>query len=61
MENSMYHWDQKVKNVRQLSHKKPDIETLYKAKEDIKFGVWERYLLGQRDKQKQLRKNMLEK
>ena len=61
MYNSVMWRQQRVAQTRELSSKKPDLESLYKINEEQKFGVWEKYLLKQRDKQKLLKKFEREK
>jgi len=35
----------KVQNIREMSLRKPDLETLYKKKQDTKDEVWEKFLV----------------
>lgn len=37
--------------------KKPDLEDLYKVKEEVQFQVWHDYVLHQTEKQKKIKKN----
>ena len=55
MQNSLAYNQMKVAHTRELSMKKPDIEALNKMHDDKAFGVWEKYLMKQQAKQKQLK------
>lgn len=61
MHNSLMARQQKVSRTREFGSTKPDLEEIYKANEDQKFGAWEKYLIKQRDKQKLLKKFQKEK
>ena len=46
---------QKQARVREYSKRQADIEQLKQQDEDFKFGIWEKYLLKQRDQVKKLK------
>lgn len=55
--NSISEKQKRVQHLREMSQKKPELEDLYKVKEETQFQVWHDYVLRQTDKQKKIKKN----